>query len=317
MTTEFTDLIRESMERFAADIRLPAGLIDRARRRHRQRRFAQGTAIVAATAALSMVIAVVTGAAGFARTERPGPGAIGGNVTGHVLTTADVVRRVTYALANDNLVMRVASPESANGQPVYCCISPGGQLAVETVLMLYQGQISYALYGVHSPLWIAGTALINGKLTQVYIDYQEHQWRLLRGGLIPDPPPNACTKSDFLNATEIGANWPSEIQSSLACGAYHVDGYAEIGGVKTIKITGSVTDYLHVGESATVTLFVNPANYLPVEVETSMTFPVVPGISNPPFQGTEIIQWLKATPANIAETLVTIPAGFQETSPGD
>jgi hypothetical protein len=314
MTTEFTELVRDSMERFAADIRLPAGLAHRARRRHRQRRFAQGTAIVAGAAVLSLVLAAATGAAGFARTAQPS--AIGGSVTGRVLTTANVVRRVSFALANDNLVMRESSSTSADGGPTYCCTSPGGQLTTQYVTWLYQGHISDYLYGVNSPLWDAGTALINGKLTQVYVNYQQHQWFLMPGSLLPTPPASACSKSDFLNASEIDANWPTEIRSSLACGAYHVDGYAVIRGVKTIKVTGSVVLSYPQGDSGTtITLFVDPASYLPLQITQSMTINGLPaGPSSHTIQGSDEIQWLKPTSANIAETLVTIPAGFQEIS---
>jgi hypothetical protein len=318
MTTEFTELVRDSMERFVADIRLPAGLADRARRRHRQRRFAQGTAIVAGTAVLSVVVAAVTGAAGFARTAQSG--ATGGSVAGHALTTAYVVRQVSDALANDNMVMRATRSASAGGHPTYCCTSPGGQLSTQYVTWVYQGRISYFLYGLHSqPQWNAGTALINGKLTQVYVEYLQRQWSLLPGNpLFPTPPASACAKSEFLSASEIDANWPSEIRSSLACGAYHVDGYADIGGVKTIKVTGSVVfNDPRGGSSNTTTLFVDPASYLPVQVTQSMTINRLPaelGSGSKTIQSSDDIQWLKPTPANIAETLVTIPAGFQETA---
>ena len=312
MSTEFTDLVRDSMEQFAADIRLPAGLAGRARKRHRQRRFGQCTAIVAGAAALVVIGAAVTGAAGFAgparRSAKAGPGS--GHL--HALTTAYVVRQVSDALADDDLVLRdTRSASGPEGQPTYY----DGQQSTQFVTWYYQGHISEYLYGLHSqPQWDAGTGLVDGKLTQVYVEYLHHQWFLIPGTMLPSPPGSACTQSDFLPATELTANWPSMIRSSLACGAYRVDGYAYIGGVKTIKVTGSIArDYPKPGGSTLgTTLFVDPATFLPVQVTQFTVVGTGPGV-----QYSGELAWLKATPANIAQTLVTIPAGYVQTPPGD
>ncbi len=53
----------------------------------------------------------------------------------------------------------------------------------------------------------------------------------------------------------------------------------------------------------------NPTTYLPVRISGStQTFPAVAG--NRRFTSVTDVRWLPPTRANIAQTLVTIPAGF-------
>jgi hypothetical protein len=297
MNGEFTELVHDSMEQFAADIRLPAGLAGRARRHHRQRRFAQCTAIVAGIAVVAA--AVVTGAGLVARTARPS--AAGGRSPAHLrmLTTAYVVRRVSDALANHNLVLRDTRFAGGNYD---------GQPSSDFVTWIYQGHISEYLYGTNSkPLYDAGTALVDGKLITVDVDYTVHQWHLIGGNMLGTPPGSACATSNFLSATEIDANWSKMIRSSLACGVYHLEGYTTIGGKKTIKIYGSVVMKTpRHSYTLAVTLFVDPENFLPVRVTRYI------GLAY-----SDDLQWLTATPANTAQALVTIPAGYPKTPLGD
>jgi hypothetical protein len=312
MNAEFTELVRDSMERFTADIRLPAGLADRARQLHRRRRFAQRTAIVAGTAVLSVIVAAaLTGAAGFARTMQPS--AIGGTSTGHVLTTAYVVRRVTNALANDNLVARDTSPASEDGQTTF-----EGRQTSRWVRWFYRGNGDEALDDINSqPLFEQGSAYVDGKLVSAEVDYTTHVWFLLPGGNYVSnlPPSSECSRSNDLSAAAFGVDWPSLIQSALACGAYQAEGYVNIGGVKAIKITGSATMNFPQsprsplnGFTQATTLFVDPTTYLPIQI---LQFTARSGHALHLVQ-TVNFQWLKPTPANIAETLVTIPAGYPQ-----
>jgi hypothetical protein len=118
---------------------------------------------------------------------------------------------------------------------------------------------------------------------------------------------------------------PSSRQRSAA-GPPPVTGHALIDGVDTLKITGSpVTIKLPPDQAKALpkwlrerwTLYVNPTTYLPVRLASSGgTF----GGPAPSTHSTSVtdMQWLQPTPANIAKTLVTIPAGFHQVgSPAD
>ena len=58
------------------------------------------------------------------------------------------------------------------------------------------------------------------------------------------------------------------------------------------------------------TVYVNPATYLPVRVAGSTTS-YGGGAARFTYSTVTNIQWLPATAANVAKTLVTIPHGFR------
>jgi hypothetical protein len=115
------------------------------------------------------------------------------------------------------------------------------------------------------------------------------------------------------------ARWPAFIGATLACGAASVTGHVRIDGVETTQITGKpVTVRLSAGYGKLATekrvrvlwtLYVNPTTYLPVRISGStQTFGGKAG--NQPFTSVTEVRWLPPTRANIAQILVTIPAGF-------
>ncbi len=130
----------------------------------------------------------------------------------------------------------------------------------------------------------------------------------------PTAPANACTIAGFLDAPgDPGTNWPSLIVRTLACGGYKMAGYADIGGAKTVKMTGSRvlgTGSGTAGESTnTVTLFVSPSTYLPVRITCSTAAPGLHGSRT-----SADIQWLPPTMTNRAHASVTVPCGYQQIS---
>lgn len=64
MSGEFEELLRDSMEWFAGDVCVPAGLAGEARRHHGRRLFAMRAAIAAGTAAVVSAAAVIAVTAG-------------------------------------------------------------------------------------------------------------------------------------------------------------------------------------------------------------------------------------------------------------
>jgi hypothetical protein len=120
--------------------------------------------------------------------------------------------------------------------------------------------------------------------------------------------------------------WPSFIRAALDCGAATVTGHARIDGVETTVITGlPTTARLPAAYAKTIgatrvrvpwTLYVNPTTYLPVRLTGSTETSGGPAGRSVNTEVTDI-QWLPATTANIAQTLVAIPAGFPRVNLAD
>lgn len=86
--------------------------------------------------------------------------------------------------------------------------------------------------------------------------------------------------------------WPDFIRSQLACGAYAVVGKQAVDGIDALKITGN---------SSHLTLWVNPATYLPMRLDA--------GDLQTDFH------WLRPTPAHRAMLNMPIPASFHQVPP--
>jgi hypothetical protein len=245
-----------------------------------------------------------------------------------VHTTAYVISRVEKALAGQHLVLhgRISGVWGPSNTWAY-----GPRNRFEEITGSDCGHASPSGGCTHrggpEPYLAVGTALIGGKLTGVYVTYYNRKWSLLPQGAIPA---SACSKTAALGMAGPSiptSDWPAFIRATLACGAASVTGHVRIGGVETVRITGSpVTAKLPPGEARAVrekwvrsrwTLYVNPRTYLPVRVSgSSRTF----GGPAPSTYSTSVtdMRWLPPTAANIAQSLVTIPAGFQQvSSPAD
>jgi hypothetical protein len=294
MTLDVEDLLRQGMERFAEQVPVPSGLAHRAARA-RRRRLATRAAAAAGTAAVAA--AAVIAATG---------GADAGGSATQARTTAYVVSRVEKALAGQHLVLRGHTAGGGWGPSFYWAYGPRNRFM--------------ELTGSGEPFIAVGTALIGGKLTGVYVTYYNRKWSLLPEGAAPA---SACSMTGTLEMAGPAAparDWPAFIHATLACGAAAVTGRTWIGGVETVRITGSpVTEKLSPGEARAIhekwlrsrwTLYVNPHTYLPVRLSGSnYTY----GGPMPSYYttGATDIRWLRPTAANIAKTLVTIPPGFR------
>jgi hypothetical protein len=299
MNVDVEDLLREGMERFTEEVPVPRGLARRAARVRRRRMAVRAAAGAGAAAVTAAVVIAATGGAGA------------GGGTMQARTTAYVVSRVEKALAGQHLVLR-GRTTGVWGPSISWAYGPQNRFE--------------ELTGSGEPYLAVGTALIHGKLTGVYVTYYNRKWSLLPQSI----PANACSRTGALEMAGPpvpASDWPAFIRATLACGAATVTGHVQIGGVETLKITGApVTFKLPPGEAKAVrekwardqwTLYVNPKTYLPVRISGSgYTY----GGAAPSTHTTSAtdIQWLPPTAANIAQTLVTIPAGFhQVSSPAD
>jgi hypothetical protein len=311
MNTNFEDRLRTDMERFTRDIQAPAGLPVRAYRHNRQRRRTLRVAVASgaatAVAATGVVIAGVSGAFG------PAPAAQTAQ------TTAYVLRHVENALAPASVgnlidVSRVVFPPGTPQEPVVgglngASTTSGASSPWTVAYMLhwdYQGSQKYSAYspsGRH--VFDMQLSIGNGSATQTTVIYGDRTWwtATVPTGQPGSPgcSPGSSASSGSRRVTTSGSiglsngpgnGWPAFIRSQLSCGAYTVAGRQLVNGIDAIKITG---------QPGRLTLFVNPATYLPIQLDIGplrMSF-----------------QWLPATPANLAQLKVSVPAGYQQVPP--
>ncbi len=321
MNTDVEELLRDGMERFTAGVQAPAGLAHAAGRR-RRRRLAVRAAVACGTAAVTAaaVVAVAAGAGGSPAQSGP--------AVSRARTTAYVISRVEKALAGQHLVLhgRIGGIWGPSSSWAY---GPRNRFEEHTGSDCGHASVSGGCThrGGSEPYLAVGTALIGGKLTSVYVTYYNHKWSQLPERPIPA---SACSETAALGMGGPPiptSDWPAFIRATLACGAATVTGHVRIDGVETVRITGSpVTVKLPPGEARAVrekwvhsrwTLYVNPQTYLPVRVTGSSRTFGGPAHSTYSTSVTDM-QWLSPTAANVAQSLVTIPAGFQQvSSPAD
>jgi hypothetical protein len=301
MTTDLEDQLRLDMERATRDIHVPGGLAAKAyrcgRKRGRTRRVA--TAAVTATALASAV--AIAGASGSFDSAPASPAA---------KLTAYVISHVQRALAPANVDGLIGSvlttyPPGTTIEPVPGGIngrtpgtSPSSPWSVGyTVVRAVQGTgtTRYAAYtSGGQPVFDAEFMHANNAAIETAVIYPNSTWWT---ATVPTHNPGGqvgCVQGGvvFLRPGP-GGGFPGFIRSQLACGAYTVAGHQLIDGVDTIKLTGST--------AASITLWIDPATYRPVQMTEGALH--------------EAFQWLPATPANLAQLHVSVPAGFRQVQP--
>lgn len=330
MNGDVEELLQEGLGRLTAGARIPPDLLAKACVRQRRRKLARRAVLAGATAAVTAaaLVAVSSGGtpartpAGGHQAQANGGGPVraasGGGTAAH--TAAYVIRRVERALAGQHLVF-VGHTTSTWGPSITWAYGPRHRWEELTGRgcghALPSGECTHR--GPSEPYLAQGTALVGGKLTGVYVTYFDRRW-----SLVPAPTPaSACSVTGALEmgGPPIPANhWANFINATLACGAASVAGHAWIGGVQTTKITGSqVAVKLSPGYAQAVhqkrarvrwTLYVNPKTYLPVRIYSSTQTFGGPGSGTLTSSVTDV-RWLPPAAANIAQALVTIPAGFR------
>jgi hypothetical protein len=302
MNIDLEDQLRLDMERATRDLRVPRGLALKADRHRRKRQTTLRMATAAATATAlvgGVAIAGVTGAFDSA----PSPAS-----SRNAQLTAYVVSHVRSALAPaaiNNIVGYVRQtypPGTTVGLipgGMHVSVSTGGNAAPRwtvghSVVWAYQGTTSETAYtAAGQPVFGTELTHAHGVATETAVIYANRTWWTAP---LPtrNPGPVGCMQGGgvYLRPGP-GGGWPGFIRSQLACGAYTVVGHQVIDGIDAIKLTGSA--------AASITLWVDPSTYLPVQVITG------------PMQWT--FRWLAATPANLAPLHVVVPAGFQQVQP--
>lgn len=298
MIADLEDQLRLDMERATRDVRVPRGLALKADRHRRKRQKTLRMTVAAASASTlvgAAAVAGVTGAFGPAPV-RPAVSA----QTAHL--TAYVIQRVRSALAPaaiGNVVgsVRQAYPPGTTVDPV-----PGGLTSVHggsgwnvaySIVSAYHTTTKYTAYtSAGQPVFAAELTHANNVATETAVIYANNTWWTAP---VPqrNPGPVGCLQGGIYLRPGPGGGWPGFIRSQLACGAYTVVGRQAIDGIDAIKLTGN--------SFPSITLWVDPATYLPVQVTTG------------PMLWT--FQWQVATPANLAQLQLSVPAGFQQVQP--
>jgi hypothetical protein len=296
-------------------------LVAQGRARRARRALAVRAAVACGTAAVTVAVIALTGGASGTPARTAPSGA-------QARTVAFVVTQVKKALASANKVF-VGHTADTYGPSVTWAYGPRNRFEEFWPSTDYRGR---AVNGRREwnfppkfrgqPALAQGTALVGGKLTYAYVTYPDRLFSLYTGPAVP--PPRPCSTTSRLSMggpPAVSYHWSDLINATLACGAATVTGHVRINGVETTKITGTpVTVRLPTGEAKAVRersvrvrwiLYVNPATYLPVRMSSSTQAFGGPA-GNTLSSSVTDVQWLPPTAANIAKTLVTIPAGFHQ-----
>lgn len=317
MSMDVERMLRDGMARFTEGVRAPAGLAAAvtAARRRRRRRMAIGGAVSCTASVAAVAVVAVTA---FAPTPAARPNSV------QARDVAYVISRVEGALAHNRMVFRGTS--DSVGQPSVTW-AYGRQNRFEEFTGQQCGHAAPSGDCTHrggSQRFLAdGTTFVHGKLTGVYVTYFDRKYSLSR---VWAPPPNACSPEAAMAMGGPGVpttHWSVFIRATIACGAASVTGHVVIGGVETTKITGKpVTVKLSPGYARVIhekwsrsywTLYVDPTTYLPVRMSGSTRMFGGPAASYSSSTVTNV-QWLPATPGNIAKASVTIPHGYTRVS---
>ena len=309
MNTDVEDLLREGMERFAADLRAPAGLTRRAARRRRQR--------LALCSAAAVAAALTAGAVALAAAGVPGARHDGTDLTAYV------VNRVSGALSaagpGQIAQMTVTTTRSAPG--------PGGTTVTNIAEeWSYGGQwraVTYSPAG--HPVYDEGLSTSSG---YTLVSYLTRTWARQPGrrpalpwlGPLPGvgrpaapvSGPHGCgpvvaavpllfrpgLPSIGFSASSLPA--ASALRTAISCGILGVAGRQRVDGIEAIELTSRPDSPI------SETIWVTPGTYLPVRVvlRSAAGMPVL--------QQTADITWLPPTAQNMAKLTVPVPAGFRQ-----
>ena len=294
------DLLREGMERFASDLRAPAGMTRRAvQRRHRRLALRSAAAVTTALAAAAVILVAVEV-----------PGASRG---GPAVASAAVVKRV------DNALSAAEPGDIAQMTVTTSGVTAFGGPAVTTTAeeWSYRDQwrsVTHSSAG--HPLYDEGFA---GSVYTL-VSYQTRTWarepglgRAVAGlsspagcGLVPVPGRAAPQlfqpglPGAGFSASSPPAAAARSLRAAVACGNLVVAGRQRVDGIETTELTSRP------GSLISETVWVGPGTYLPVRMV------VRSGAGQPAFRLTADISWLAPTARNLAKLTVPIPAGFRQ-----
>jgi|HubBroStandDraft_2_1064218.scaffolds.fasta_scaffold101946_2 hypothetical protein len=289
--------LREQMEHATAGIAVPGGLARRAVQ-HRRRRILTRATAAAATAV------VVAGVAIAATTAAPRDG---GTIASARLVS-DIRSALDAAAAGDD-IMQVRIQNHLAEAWYY---QNAREILTRSEIFSASGQ----------PGFDQGYAATSTSVTHTSVSYPAKTWStstVKAGKLRPPGQPGlrgTCLAAICLDLMQDPGTLTSDIREALSHGQLTRDGTEDINGINAIKLVAVVTKPQASGQFAFVgrtTLWVNPATYLPVRINTNLTATLGHGQTTH-IVGTRDVSWLPATSANLADLRVPIPAGFTQVS---
>jgi len=301
MNTDVEDLLREGMERFTADLRVPAGLADLVARRRRRR--------LTLRAMTGGVAALAAGAAALAVVVVPSAGH-----DGAVVDAAYVVKHVSSALsaAEPGEIAQMTITTSSS-------LVPGGTVAATTAEEWSNGDewrsVTYSSPG--HPVYDEGFSTASG---YTLVSYSARTWARQPGVGRPVAPvlgsPSATggcgpTVAAFptlfrlglpgtgFSASSLPTTVAAALRTAVSCGTLTVAGRQLVDGTEAIELKSRP------GSLIAETIWVSPDTYLPVRlVDRSAS-------GAPLMQQTADFTWLPPTAQNLAKLTVPVPAGFR------
>jgi subtilisin family serine protease len=312
MSRNVEDLLREGIDRLAADADAdavgPATLLHRARQHNRRRRQAIAGAIAAGTAAVTAA-AVIIATAGTAGSN---PSALHGQTITYVATRAEqalahlnqeqaieysseTVRGSDFSFTVLNLAN---NPQSGSGSPT----EPGvlaNVHAVRQAAWTYRGLRLWQGYSTTGTLVYSYAVTPTEAYGAAYTD--RTQWHTPISTTTPADVPATCQNAGFGYPT-----WANSIAKALSCHVFKLGGNQQVNGIEAVKLIRKFAG------GYTMTLWVDPASYLPVRIAYGY-----PGSHGATITETVELHWLAPAQDNLArlhtaEQRGAIPPGFHE-----
>jgi hypothetical protein len=305
MNTDVEDLLREGMERFTADLQVPAGLAHRVARRRRQRltlHSVTGGVVALAAGAVALAVVVL-------------PGADQGGSVGAAVDSAYLVKHVSSALSAaepGEIAQMTVTTSSA--------LVPGGGPATATTAEEWSNgdewrSITYSSPG--HPAYDEGFSTASG---YTLVSYSARTWARQPGLGSPAAPAlgspsvtRGCgpviaafptlfrlgLPGTSSSASSLPTTVATELRTAISCGTLTVAGRQPVDGTEAIELKSRP------GSLIAETIWVSPDTYLPVRVVNRSA----PG--TPALQQTANFTWLPPTAQNLAKLTVPVPAGFR------
>jgi hypothetical protein len=290
--------LRDRMEHATAGIAVPGGLARRAAQQRRRRILTRATAAAGTAVVLAGVaIAATTAAAPHE----------GGTIASARLVS-DIRSALDAAAAGDD-IMQVRIQNRLAEAWYY---QNAREILTRSEIFSASGQ----------PGFDQGYAATSTSVTYTSVSYAAKTWStstVQAGKLRPPGQPGlrgTCLAAICLDLMQDPGTLTSDIREALSHGQLTRDGTEDINGVNAIKLVAVVTKPQASGQFAFVgrtTLWVNPATYLPVRINTNLTVTLGHGQTTH-IVGTRDVSWLPPTSANLADLRVPIPAGFTRVS---
>lgn len=306
MSIDFEERLRAEMA--AVEVRPRPGLVRDAYRRYHQRRRA---ARMLAAAGAATVTAGGTAA---------GLGAVGSGTSAvPAVTTAYVVSQVSGALSGSGEIAYMYTHYTLGGTPSRNLDGPSWRYGDQyrKTYLTQAGQ----------PDLDQGTTQTSYGDVALRVNYPARTWDRWtdRHETSDAAPPGICSakgRMELILGQQFAADPKAELEAGLRCGVFRLAGHQRIDGIDALTLVAQLTD-LRGKPLMTLTLWVNPSTYLPVETkldtrghmetEASALRDSKGDIVGVPIRDiTVTFTWLQPTRANLALLTPPIPAGFRQ-----